>query len=227
MRCPTKLFFTLFGTIIFFGFGTFIIFFITEMSVMDELILPEEMLLPSLTDSNAILDRSDVADENEPDETIELSDEELDEFVSWIESLEEPEIEIHHGIEEKDHRIHEGPKHFDQDINDKVAERSMGMTAEQIETRIKMLYQEIPQNLEERIDLQKIVNELAPDYGNNPELDAIRDIADEEARELMFTIADMIADYASLSQDDTPFVPGGEFYGLLQTADVHLDVNFY
>lgn len=101
------------------------------------------------------------------------------------------------------------------------------MTAEQIDTKIEMLYREIPKNLEERIEFRKIVNELAPDYGSDPELDAMRDWADEEARKLMFTISDMVSEYVVLSQDDTPFSPGGEFYSLLQAADMHIGINLY
>ena len=226
MRFPSKFPFILFGTIIFLGFGIFIVSLMKETSVTDELVLPQDMSQPSLPDSNEIFDRSDTTDEeDERHETVEPSNEEFDEVISWLESLEDTELERNKGIEGKAQVIHETQQPIDP--IDKVAEKSMGMTAEQIEAKIKMLYEEIPQKLEERLELQKIVSELAPDYGDNPELDAIRDMADEDARKLMFTIADMIGEYVHLSRDDTPFIPGGEFYDLLQATDLHIDIKIY
>ena len=163
---------------------------------------------------------------NEP----QISAEEMEQIESFFAQLDEPgtqenvemlDEQFVVDIDDKKQEIHE-----EQEPIDKPSKKP-DMTAEQIETKLEILYEEIAQNLEERIELQRIVNELAPDYGYDPELDALRDWADEEARKLRFTISDMIFDYAILSRDDTPFSPGGEFYSLLQAADMHISINLY
>ena len=163
---------------------------------------------------------------NEP----QISAEEMDQIEGFFAQLDEPGT--NKNVEMLDEQF---VVDFDDKKQEKLEEhepidkpsKKPDMSAEQIETKLETLYQEIPQNLEERIELKKIVSELGPDYGYDPELDALRDWADEKARKLMFTIADMIFDYANLSRDDTPFSPGGEFYSLLQAADMHISINLY
>ena len=147
---------------------------------------------------------------NEP----QITAEEMQQIEGFFAQLEEADSPEYVDILDEQFVVDFGDN--DQEINEEQepsdnTTKKPGMTAEQIDTKIEMLYQKIPKNLEERIELRKIVSELAPDYGSDPELDAVRDWADEEARKLMFTIGDMIFEYAVLSRDDTHFLPVANF----------------
>lgn len=76
---------------------------------------------------------------------------------------------------------------------------------------------ELPQLLQDRLDLLERVEELAPSNGAPPELSPLRDKLDEEAVLLRSTIFELGNDYIMYSEGDfSPFQPGGEFYELLQ-----------
>ena len=85
-------------------------------------------------------------------------------------------------------------------------------TAQQLEK----LHIEIPQKLQERLDLLDLIEEL-DDLSNDEEARLIRQQAREKTEELMRTIFDLAAHYLLYSKGDiSAFRPGGEFYDLME-----------
>lgn len=93
--------------------------------------------------------------------------------------------------------------------------------------RLEELYIEIPQVLTERLELMNFIKLLDPYYGTDPELNSIIEGFDEDARNLRQSIKSSILEYISLSRDDSPLRPGGDFYELMHSNGIFIEVKFY
>ncbi len=82
--------------------------------------------------------------------------------------------------------------------------------------KVAFLRQEIPRTLNLRLDMFKLVEELAEFYAKDPDLSLLRDQAHEESRTLMRTIFDLCHRYNRLTNDDSAFEFGGEFHDLMK-----------
>ena len=103
------------------------------------------------------------------------------------------------------------------EVDDFYTDAATASEASYATQRLAELRIEIPQRLQERLDLLELVEELAPSNGGPPELSPLRDKLDEEAVQLRRTIFELGNDYIMYSEGDfSPFQPGGEFYELLQ-----------
>ena len=79
------------------------------------------------------------------------------------------------------------------------------------------LRQEIPRILKHRLDLEKLGDELAEFYGEDPDLTLLRDQIEYETDGLRnATISDLVSRYIQLTTDLSAFKPGGDFYDLLE-----------
>ncbi len=88
--------------------------------------------------------------------------------------------------------------------------------------KVAFLRQEIPRTLNLRLDMFKLVEELAEFYAKDPDLSLLRDQAHEESRTLMRTIFDLCHRYNRLTNDDSAFESGGEFHGLMKQNGISI-----
>ena len=82
--------------------------------------------------------------------------------------------------------------------------------------KVAFLRQEIPRTLNLRLDMFKLVEELAEFYAKDPDISLLRDQVHEESRTLMRTIFDLCHRYTRLTNDDSAFKFGGEFHDLMK-----------
>ena len=100
---------------------------------------------------------------------------------------------------------------------DAVADAETDAVASFAAERLAEIRIQLPQLLQDRLDLLDRVEELAPSNGAPPELSPVRDKLDEESVQLRRTIFELGNDYLTYSEGDfSPFQPGGEFYELLR-----------
>ena len=78
------------------------------------------------------------------------------------------------------------------------------------------LRQEVPRTLNLRLDMLKLVAELAEFHTKDPDLSLLRDQVHEESRTLMRTIFDLCSRYNLLTNDASAFKSGGEFHDLMK-----------
>ena len=82
--------------------------------------------------------------------------------------------------------------------------------------KVAYLRQEIPRTLNLRLDMLKLVEELAEFNAGDPNLFLLRGQVHEESRTLMRTIFDLCHRYNRLTNDESAFESGGEFHGLMK-----------
>ncbi len=92
--------------------------------------------------------------------------------------------------------------------------------------KIAYLRQEIPRILKHRLDLQKLSNELAEVYGEDPDLTLLRDQAADEASALKGTIRLLTLEYTRFTTDFSALKPGGDFYELLEKNNIFYSFEF-
>ncbi len=98
------------------------------------------------------------------------------------------------------------------DLNTDSATQAEGALAAQQLAELRI---EIPQHLQERLDLLDLVEELAEFAREDEEIDLIRRQTFDEAVQLRTTIFDLSHEYIRYSDGDlSPFQPGGDFYDL-------------
>ena len=98
------------------------------------------------------------------------------------------------------------------DLNTDSATQAEGALATQ---KLAELRIEIPQHLQERLDLLDLVEELAEFAREDEEIDLIRRQTFDETVQLRTTIFDLSHEYIRYSDGDlSPFQPGGDFYDL-------------
>ena len=88
--------------------------------------------------------------------------------------------------------------------------------------KVAFLRQEIPRTLNLRLDMFKLVEELAEFYAKDPDLSLLRDQVYEESRTLMRTIFDLCHRYSRLTNDDSAFESGGEFHDLMKQNHISI-----
>ena len=88
--------------------------------------------------------------------------------------------------------------------------------------KVAFLRQEIPRTLNLRLDMLKLVEELAEFYAKDPDISLLRDQAHEESRTLMRTIFDLCSRYTLLTNDDSAFKFGGEFHDLMKQNGISI-----
>ena len=88
--------------------------------------------------------------------------------------------------------------------------------------KIAFLRQEIPRTLNLRLDMFKLVEELAEFYAKDPDISLLRDQVHEESRTLMRTIFDLCHRYTRLTNDDSAFESGGEFHDLMKQNGISI-----
>ena len=88
--------------------------------------------------------------------------------------------------------------------------------------KIAFLRQEIPRTLNLRLDMFKLVEELAEFYAKDPDLSLLRDQVYEESRKLIWTISDLGHRYSRLTNDDSAFESGGEFHDLMKQNGISI-----
>ena len=87
----------------------------------------------------------------------------------------------------------------------------------------KMAYlrQEIPRILKHRLDLEKLDDEIAGFYGEDPNLTLLRAQVEYETDGLRnSTISYLVSRYIQLTTDFSAFKPGGDFYELLEKNSI-------
>ena len=82
--------------------------------------------------------------------------------------------------------------------------------------KVAFLRQEIPRTLNLRLDMLKLFEELAEFNAGDPNLFLLRGQVHEESRTLMRTIFDLCHRYDRLTNDNSAFESGGEFYDLMK-----------
>ena len=92
--------------------------------------------------------------------------------------------------------------------------------------KVAYLRQEIPRILKQRLDLEKLENELAEFYGEDPDFTLLRDQADDEAYALKGTIQLLTLDYIRFAADSSAVKPGGDFYELLEKNNIFFSFEF-
>ena len=88
--------------------------------------------------------------------------------------------------------------------------------------KVAFLRQEIPRTLNRRLDMFKLIEELAEFYAKDPDLSLLRDQVYEESSKLMRTIFDLGGRYITLTRDDSAFESGGEFHGLMKQNHISI-----
>ena len=87
---------------------------------------------------------------------------------------------------------------------------------------ITFLRQEIPRTLNLRLDMLKLVAELAEFRARDPNLSLLTDQVHEESRTLMRTIFGLCSRYNLLTNDDSAFESGGEFHDLMKQNGISI-----
>lgn len=82
--------------------------------------------------------------------------------------------------------------------------------------KIAFLRQEIPRTLNLRLDMLKLVEELAEFHAKDPDLSLPRDQAYEKSRKLIWIISNLGHRHNRLTNDDSAFKSGGEFHDLMK-----------
>ncbi|MCY3549504.1 MAG: RNA polymerase sigma factor [Candidatus Poribacteria bacterium] len=82
--------------------------------------------------------------------------------------------------------------------------------------KIAFLRQEIPRTLNLRLDMLKLVEELAEFHAKDPDLSLLRGQVYEESRKLIWIISNLGHRYNRLTNDDSAFESGGEFHDLMK-----------
>ncbi len=82
--------------------------------------------------------------------------------------------------------------------------------------KVAFLRQEIPRTLNLRLDMLKLVEELAEFHAKDPDLSLLRNQAYEESRKLIWIISNLGHRYIRLTNDESAFESGGEFHGLMK-----------
>ena len=88
--------------------------------------------------------------------------------------------------------------------------------------KIAYLCQEIPRTLNLRLDMFKLKEELAEFQAKDPDLSLLRGQVYEESYQLMRTIFDLCHRYSQLTNDDSAFESGGEFYDLMKQNHISI-----
>ena len=87
--------------------------------------------------------------------------------------------------------------------------------------KVAYLRQEIPRILKHRLDLEKLDDEIAGFYGEDPNLTLLRDQVEYETDGLRnSTISYLVSRYIQLTTDFSAFKPGGDFYELLEKNSI-------
>ena len=82
--------------------------------------------------------------------------------------------------------------------------------------KVAFLRQEIPRTLNLRLDMFKLIEELAEFGTRDPDISLLRDQVYEESRKLIWIISDLGHRYNRLTNDDSAFKSGGEFHDLMK-----------
>ncbi len=91
--------------------------------------------------------------------------------------------------------------------------------------KVAFLRQEIPRTLNLRLDMFKLVEELAEFGVRDPDLSLLRDQVYEESRTLMRTIFDLCSRYTLLTNDNSAFESGGEFHDLMKQNGISISIG--
>ena len=91
--------------------------------------------------------------------------------------------------------------------------------------KVAFLRQEIPRTLNLRLDMFKLVEELAEFGVRDPDMSLLRDQVYEESRTLMRTIFDLCSRYNLLTDDDSAFESGGEFHDLMKQNGIGISIG--
>ena len=87
--------------------------------------------------------------------------------------------------------------------------------------KVAYLRQEIPRILKHRLDLEKLRNELAEFYGEDPDLSLLGDQVTYEVNRLRHdTMSNLVSQYMRFTMDSSAFKPGGDFYELLKKNNI-------
>ena len=87
--------------------------------------------------------------------------------------------------------------------------------------KVAYLRQEIPRILKHRLDLEKLDDEIAGFYGEDPNLTLLRAQVEYETDGLRnSTISYLVSRYIQLTTDFSAFKPGGDFYELLEKNNI-------
>ena len=90
-----------------------------------------------------------------------------------------------------------------------------------VEEKTAYLRQEIPRILKHRLDLEKLDDEIAGFYGEDPDFTLLRDQVEYETDGLRnSTISYLVSRYIQLTTDFSAFKPGGDFYDLLEKNNI-------
>ena len=96
-----------------------------------------------------------------------------------------------------------------------------GVNAPKVE-KVAFLRQEIPRTLNLRLDMFKLVEELAEFYAKDPDLSLLRDQVHEESRKLIWIISNLGHRYIRLTDDESAFESGGEFHDLMKQNHISI-----
>ena len=90
--------------------------------------------------------------------------------------------------------------------------------------KVAFLRQEIPRILKHRLDLEKLDDEIAGFYGEDPDFTLLRNQVEYETDGLRgSTISYLVSRYIQLTADFSAFKPGGDFYDLLEKNNIFYD----
>ena len=82
--------------------------------------------------------------------------------------------------------------------------------------KIAFLRQEIPRTLNLRLDMLKLVGELAEFHAKDPDISLLRNQTYDESRKLIWIISNLGHRYTRLTNDGSAFKSGGEFHALMK-----------
>ena len=88
--------------------------------------------------------------------------------------------------------------------------------------KVAFLRQEIPRTLNLRLDMFKLIEELAEFHAKDPDISLLRGQVYEESSKLMRTIFDLGGRYITLTRDDSAFESGGEFHDLMKQNHISI-----
>ena len=90
--------------------------------------------------------------------------------------------------------------------------------------KVAYVRQEIPRILKHRLNLEKLDDEIAGAYGEDPDLTLLRDQVESETDGLRDpTIGHLVSRYLQLTADFSDLKPGGDFYELLEKNNIFYD----
>ncbi|MYA72824.1 RNA polymerase sigma factor [Candidatus Poribacteria bacterium] len=82
--------------------------------------------------------------------------------------------------------------------------------------KVAFLRQEIPRTLNLRLDMLKLVGELAEFHAKDPDISLLRNQTYDESRKLIWIISNLGHRYTRLTNDGSAFKSGGEFHALMK-----------